>query len=191
MKNRYLLILLMISACGGHKKAQTSPGLPPPSDSPAVPPSPVPPSYPGSGDIVGQQQYLIFHNLKRCWHNVGKVTWAADLEEKAKARLATCDLALGLDHGESLGTGTSIINALDQWYLSGMISFPYGYDAIPPTMKRFSQMVWKGTTEIGCASAQCGGVTQYLCRYREAEVDGKAAANVLTLKPDFLRCTGT
>jgi hypothetical protein len=121
---------------------------------------------------------------------VGKIVWAADLEEKAKDRLASCDLALGLDHGESMGEGTGIVNALDQWYLDGMLAFPYGNGEIPPSMKRFSQMVWKGTNEVGCASAVCKGKTLYLCRYREKEVDGEAAANVFPLKPDFLTCTG-
>jgi hypothetical protein len=134
---------------------------------------------------------MIFHNLKRCWHDSPKIKWSESLYQKAKAIADKCDFnyeapALSTGHGE----GLDVIKALDQWYLEGMIWFPYGKNDIPEGMGRFAAMIWKETQEVGCATVTCTNEPYFVCAYSGETDKAKAASNVSGLKPDFLTCTG-
>lgn len=44
----------------------------------------------------------------------------------------------------------------------------------------FTQLVWKGTTSVGCGTACCGGQPHFVCRfYPPGNEPGKFEANVL------------
>jgi hypothetical protein len=187
-------LILILWSCGSQRNQTNPPVSPVPSEPSESQPSPVPPEsspLPPSGGIVDQQQFMIFHNLKRCWHDSPKIKWSESLYQKAKAIADKCDFnyeapALSTGHGE----GLDVIKALDQWYLEGMIWFPYGKNDIPEGMGRFAAMIWKDTKEMGCATVDCTNEPYFVCAY-SGEVDkAKAASNVSGLKPDFLTCTG-
>lgn len=153
------------------------------------------PTIPGGlpGDPVEQQTYLVFHNLKRCWHNVGSVTWNQALADSAKAHAARCTYAKdeNFSLGESVGIGNDQIKALDDWYME-FLKFPFGKPNGTQDSQRFSQMVWKSTTEIGCGSFQCPRGKYFVCRYADkGNIVGEFDKNVLWLKPDFMTCSGT
>jgi len=189
---------LVVSSCGKKELSPISKD-PPVSNSPApsqpapLPPvdvpSPLPPS--NGGSIVDQQQFMIFHNLKRCWHSAPKIAWSLDLAQKALTVANACDLAFKDDrYSTGHGQGLDIVKALDQWYLEGMIYYPYGRDEIPSTMRRFAAMVWKETREMGCAQSLCNGEPYFVCAYSQGMDEKKASQNVTGLKPDFLGCSG-
>lgn len=192
MLKHSMLVLLLLS-CG---RLSTRDVEPQPVDMPQ-PPSRLPPvQQPGGGDIVAQQQYLIFHNLKRCWHNAPDIEWDSGLAEFSRQHAAKCTYAkdplIANRYGESIavGEGLDIIKAQDNWYIAG-IFFPYGQATGPDAMAEFSQMVWRSTERVGCASAQCPRGNYYVCRYEaRGNVAGSYAENVKPLVPDFFKCTG-
>jgi hypothetical protein len=78
--------------------------------------------------------------------------------------------------GESLawGAGLSGDGAANLWYSEiGHYITLGGFDrpvwpdpqSDPKQVGHFTQMIWTTTTQIGCASATCGGKTLWVCRY--------------------------
>jgi uncharacterized protein YkwD len=151
-------------------------------------PTPVPPDNGGGTGIVDKETYLRFHNLKRCWHQVGNVNWNEPLAAKAKAHADRCVFAhdATANAGENLAMGySSDIQAMDAWYMEFTA---YRGDWSPQT-GHFSQMVWKGTTEIGCAATQCPSGRFLVCRYLpQGNVIGQFKENVLPLRKDLNEC---
>jgi predicted small lipoprotein YifL len=196
-----LALSLALTACG-HKKEETKPPvekLPPPSNGGGGSqpmPMPIPPGSGGQGDIVEKQQYMVFHNLKRCWHAVDDIVWDDALAATAKAHAQKCtltkDTSIAGVYGENLayGEGLGQIKAQDDWYMQ-FLYFPYGEKNGTANTQEFSNIVWKGTTKIGCGSALCGSKNYYVCRYSpRGNVEGQYDKNVFMLKPDFATCTG-
>jgi len=195
-----LALSLALTSCGGQKKETKPQPLPtPPADGGAgqpqpMPPIPTPPGG-GQGDIVEKQQYLVFHNLKRCWHAVGDIQWDDTVAASAKAHAQKCTLAkdpLNVLYGENIafGEGLGQIKAQDDWYMQ-FLYFPYGQKEGSDTTQEFSNIVWKETSKIGCGSAQCGSKSYYVCRYSaKGNIAGQYDKNVFMLKSDFGTCTG-
>lgn len=194
----WLATFAMMSCGQGKRSTPPSPSVPPSESGPQAPQSPLPPEsapqpspVPGNNDVVSQQQFMIFHNLKRCWHDAPKISWDSELVAKSATIAKDCSLEYwedGISSGHGVGLG--LIQALDQWYLEGMIFFPYGKNEIPASMKRFSAMVWKETRKMGCSHTKCGAEDYYVCAYSQGLDAKKAAVNVGSLKPDFLGCSG-
>ena len=189
-------VLLTVSCGRDSKRKGRGPDIPTdtPNDNPndyqplpPVSPQPSPPT----GGIVDQQQFMIFHNLKRCWHSAPKIEWSDALFAKAQVIAASCNKTLRMqDISTGYGKDLDVVKALDQWYLEGMVWYPYGKDEIPDDMRRFAAMVWKETKSMGCAKADCGGEFFFVCAYSQGMDKTKASQNVTGLKPDFLTCTG-
>ena len=147
-------------------------------------------------DIVARQEYLIFHNLKRCWHNAPRVKWNAALAYSAKTWAQQCtyarDPSIAGKYGESIAVGPGLgrIKAQDNWYMQ-FLAFPYGKPDGTAYTQEFSQIVWKNTAEIGCADAVCPNGNYYVCRYAPGgNVAGQYAANVQWLVPTLFLCNG-
>lgn len=190
MRHAILAVALAFSCSHSKDSDDKEPGSQPvkPSDpaGPGVPP----------GGIVEQQQYMVFHNLKRCWHRVADVKWSPKLADGAKAHAAKCTLAkdpvISGKIGENIafGKGLGQIKAQDNWYME-FIFFPYGQKDGSDKTDHFSQIVWRETAEIGCASAKCGDQNYYVCRYSPVgNVKGKYDNNVYSIDPNFMKCTG-
>ncbi|KAG6813083.1 hypothetical protein H0H92_014142 [Tricholoma furcatifolium] len=120
--------------------------------------------------------YLTAHNTVRAEHGAAPLTWSDDLASKAQSWANNCVFehsggSLG-PYGENLaaGTGSSydIQAAIQSW--TDEVS---EYDPSNPVASHFTQVVWKSTTQVGCAVQSCSGIFPasyglakfYVCEY--------------------------
>ncbi|MCJ1477303.1 Mucin-2 [Lambiella insularis] len=120
---------------------------------------------------------LAHHNVHRANHTADAVTYNSTLASWAQAKANSCvwnedmpegaaGVGMNIAQGTVLFPGNlgSVIS--DMWYNGELALFP-GYnnpnlDVTSPAFQNwghFSQVVWKGTTQIGCGSAPCGSST--------------------------------
>ncbi|TFK76928.1 PR-1-like protein [Pluteus cervinus] len=134
--------------------------------------------------------YLDAHNSIRSQHGAAPLTWSEDASGKAQVWANRCDFehsggALG-PLGENLAAGTGpnydIATAIKSW--TDEVS---EYDPNDPQASHFTQVVWKGTTSVGCAVQSCDGIFDpqfgkarfYVCEYSPpGNVIGQFADNV-------------
>jgi hypothetical protein len=117
------------------------------------------------------------------------LTWSADAASKAQEWASQCNFVhsqgqLG-DFGENLAAGTgdyTIPMAVKDWTDEAS-----QYDPANPQFSHFTQVVWKATTQLGCAVATCNGIFDasfgpaqfYVCEYYlPGNVEGEFAQNV-------------
>ncbi|CAE6400890.1 unnamed protein product [Rhizoctonia solani] len=144
--------------------------------------SAVPPS--GPVRIIRQaNEYLDAHNSFRAQHGANSLTWSSELEAKAQNWANGCVFEHG-STGENLAAGTAGFGAgaaVQLWNdEAGQ------YDPNNPQPSHFTQVVWKSTTELGCAVARCPAGTIYpeesdyhVCEYSSpGNVIGQFSENV-------------
>ncbi|EXJ69906.1 uncharacterized protein A1O5_06979 [Cladophialophora psammophila CBS 110553] len=150
-----------------------------------------------------QQGILDSHNMHRDNASVPHLTWSDQMASIAAQIAASCVYAHdtstgGGGYGQNIGAGAppSGIPAMitDEMY-NGEINFYPAY-GVEPDMSNFekwghySQIVWKSTTAVGCATQYCpnglantgGNVSPYftVCNYSPpGNFGGEYAANVL------------
>ncbi|KAL6765489.1 CAP domain-containing protein [Haematococcus lacustris] len=97
--------------------------------------------------------------------------------------LLRCDTA---GQGENIAQGhRSWAEVAREWY-NQVAQYNFGTPVVGRSTSQFTQMVWKGTRQLGCASArsQCNSKTIYVCRYFPAgNVQGSYRANVFPATP--------
>ncbi|KAH9948422.1 CAP domain-containing protein [Amylocystis lapponica] len=132
-----------------------------------------PPPFPSSRPKE-ISQYLSLHNQARASRHAAPLAWSNDLQASAQRWASGCQFAhsngvLG-SVGENLAAGTGTFTPKDavQQFLSDESS----YDPAKPTFSHFTQVVWKSTTQLGCAAATCdnifpgaGPATYHVCLY--------------------------
>lgn len=120
------------------------------------------------------QQMVAYHNQKRAEVGNGAVTWSAQIAQYAQQRADYIARTKQLAHlpqgqnpyGENLASGGStgggvaytVINACDGWYAE-KAKMPRNartmtVDLFNKGVGHYTQMVWKGTTQIGAGIAQ-------------------------------------
>ncbi|OSX67641.1 hypothetical protein POSPLADRAFT_1127431 [Postia placenta MAD-698-R-SB12] len=121
-------------------------------------------------------QYLNDQNTVRAQHGASAFTWNNTLADAAQKWANGCVFqhsggTLG-PYGENLaaGTGSSygISAAITSW-----TSEVSQYNANDPVASHFTQVVWKASTEVGCAVQDCSGIfpasfglaQYYVCEY--------------------------
>ncbi|KAF8516969.1 PR-1-like protein [Hysterangium stoloniferum] len=189
-----------------------TPSHPPPAPASSNPPPPqapqpqkssspsslstVTPSGDGSGNTSGATSpgdialYLSTHNAARAAHGASPLTYSQSLAAKAQQWVDGCVFkhsggTLG-PFGENLAAGTGdgygIKEAIASW--TGEAS---EYNSNNPVPSHFTQVVWKGTKEVGCALKNCNGIFDssfglahfYTCEYSpQGNVLGEFDANV-------------
>ncbi|KAJ5658338.1 uncharacterized protein N7484_001987 [Penicillium longicatenatum] len=154
-----------------------------------------------------QQAVLYNHNIHRSNHSVSSLEWSADLESSAQTLAARCtyehDTSIdGGGYGQNIGYGVEAsdvgVMITNLMYNDEIEFFPTPYGESDPSMTdfdkwgHFSQIVWKATTHVGCATVVCnplGNVDSSealpftVCNYSPVgNVGGEYGDNVL--KPD-------
>ncbi|KIK55517.1 hypothetical protein GYMLUDRAFT_76469 [Collybiopsis luxurians FD-317 M1] len=140
---------------------------------------------------LGVQEYLDSHNSVRSQFNVGGLQWNNTLAAVAQQWSNKCNFehsngAMG-PYGENIAAGTgnyNITTALGDWAAEAS-----QYNPRNPQYSHFTQMVWKDTTQVGCAVQTCDGIFQsdygpaqfYTCEYYpQGNIIGQFSENVMT-----------
>lgn len=149
------------------------------------------------------QGILDSHNNHRANASVPALTWSDDLASIANTIGNSCKYAHdtsagGGGYGQNIGAGaepSAIPGMITNQMYNDEINYYPGYGGEPDMGNfekwgHYSQIVWKSTTEVGCATVHCpnglantgGGVSPYftVCNYKPAgNFGGQYGANVL------------
>ncbi|EGV62663.1 sterol-binding protein [Yamadazyma tenuis] len=131
------------------------------------------------------ESILASHNQYRADHNVAALTWNNAAYQYAQNNADNYDCSGVLTHthgqyGENLAAGFKTGSAaVDAWYAEGST---YDYSSAN-TYDHFTQVVWKGSTSVGCAYKDCSAENWGLyvvCEYDPpGNVIGENSENVL------------
>jgi len=150
-------------------------------------PTPASSNVSGGSSSSDEQAYLSAHNSFRALHGANALTWSDELAAKAQQWANGCQFkhsggSLG-PYGENLAAGTGsdygIAAAIKSWTDESS-----QYNPANPTFSHFTQVVWKATTQLGCAVQSCDGIFDgkakfYVCEYFPAgNFVGRFAQNV-------------
>jgi hypothetical protein len=151
------------------------------------------------------QAILEQHNTHRANHSAPALTWSDNMAHIAQQIAESCVYAHNTEaggggYGQNIGAGVSpdAVTALitNEIYNAEIGFFPLLYGHAQPDMRdfeswgHFSQLVWKSTTSVGCATVDCSatglahtgqGVAPWftVCNYSPpGNFQGKYAANV-------------
>jgi uncharacterized protein YkwD len=161
-----------------------------PTSTPASEPA-MPAAEPAAKQPTGSfaQRFVDAHNKARAQHCAAPLTWSTKLAAVAQKwadslRDQGCKFGhSGGQYGENLAAGT--IGALDpestvaMWYDEiKQYKFPDG--GFSMNTGHFTQLVWRGTKQVGCGHSQCKGNDIYVCEYDPpGNWDGEYRNNVL------------
>ncbi|KAI8067108.1 CAP domain-containing protein [Gongronella butleri] len=124
------------------------------------------PTNGGSKGSSDQQTILAVHNKYRAIHQAPPLKWDNTLANYASNYIGHCQFKhSGGPYGENLAMGygdwTSVVNA---WY-DEVKDYSYSNPGFSMATGHFTQVVWKGSTKIGCGFASCNGQKMYSCNY--------------------------
>jgi uncharacterized protein YkwD len=146
---------------------------------------------PGSAPSAEAQAMVDAHNRARARHCARPLSWSAKLAQVAQQWANTLrDKGCMFGHssgsyGENLAAGTS--GTLDPEAVVGMWYDEVAHYKFPDggfSMKtgHFTQVVWRGTAQVGCGRSQCKGMDIWVCEYDPAgNWEGQYRENVLPL----------
>ncbi|MDB4957674.1 MAG: hypothetical protein JWO36_5243 [Myxococcales bacterium] len=154
-----------------------------PTASPAAPAAP-----PAKGGSVAQR-FVDAHNRVRAKHCAAPLSWSQKLADVAQKwanhlRDAGCTFGhSGGSYGENLAAGTEGVldpeATVAMWYDEiKLYKFPDG--GFSMKTGHFTQVVWRGTTHVGCGHSQCNGNDVWVCNYDPpGNWEGQYRENVL------------
>ena len=149
-------------------------GQPAPGEGRAAPIAQPPASAATPGLDAEAQQLLDFHNRYRAQHCAAPLTWSPKLAQAAQQwanTLKAKDCAFehsGGETGENLAAGTA--GALDaratvaMWY-DEIKGYSFNQPGFSMQTGHFTQVVWRGTTAMGCGKSACKGLEIWVCEY--------------------------
>jgi len=181
----YILAFLCISFLPPPQAAFFVNALPKPRPLPDVS------SVASRGTSRQNNAFLDAHNAIRRQHGASPLIWSRDLADKAAYWADHCRLehsggALSkTNYGENIAAGIGGFSIKDA--VAIFVDDRGQYNPSRPSYLRFTQVVWKSTTKIGCAVSECknllgpdsGSSKIHVCLYDPAgNVVGQANANV-------------
>lgn len=194
---RLASVSFLVAAAACSHPAAAAPADPAPPATPATaqkrpPPAkatPAPPAAPQPKTSNDADAYVAAHNGYRAKHCAPPLTWSpklAELAQKWADALRAKGCAFGHSNGstgENLAAGTT--GTLDpegvvkMWYDEiALYKFPNG--GFSMKTGHFTQVVWRGTTQVGCGRSQCNGMDIFVCEYDPAgNWEGQYRENVL------------
>ncbi|PNY24291.1 Cell wall protein PRY3, partial [Tolypocladium capitatum] len=185
---------------------------PPPPPPPPPPPHPPPPPPPAPLLNLGnyQQTMIDQHNVHRRNHSAPDLAWDGTLAQYATNTANTCVFQHDMNQGyggygqnlASWGSSGFIDDLLvkmaasgvtEQWYNGEVTSWQYYGQPNPPPgtdidkWGHFTQVVWKSSTKVGCATVKCPAGTVLsleswytVCNYNPpGNFGGEYGSNVL------------
>ena len=132
------------------------------------------------------------HNRVRAKHCAPPLSWSRKLAASAQAWASTIrDRGCALGHsgsatyGENLAAGTSGMldadSVVGMWY-DELKKFNFRSGGFSMKTGHFTQVVWRGTREVGCGMSQCNGLDVWICQYSPpGNVEGQYRQNVQPL----------
>jgi uncharacterized protein YkwD len=141
---------------------------------------------PGAASAVNFTAVLDLHNKLRAIHGAAPLTWSARLSNTAQAWAKQCTLSHSHNEfGENLAWGTkgayTATFFVQAWY-DEVVHYDYarGEAKDGDVIGHFTQLVWAGSTRVGCGLAQCGEWDYLVCNYSPpGNYVGEYTANVL------------
>jgi uncharacterized protein YkwD len=124
-------------------------------------------------DAPAAEEMLALHNAKRRAHCAADLTWSSELARAAQAWADRCELAhaprsVNPNQGENLARGPGNLGEaaflFGGWY-DEVRQYNFGAPGFQKGTGHFTQIVWRGTREVGCAVASCNGRKHWVCRY--------------------------
>ncbi len=127
------------------------------------------------------QTLLNAHNADRARHCTPPLTWSAEIAATAQQWANRCvfDHDYHSDYGENLAWGTELSaqEAVQLWY-EEISQYNYASPGFGPA-GHFTQLIWRGSRQLGCGKAICHGNVYWVCRYSPAgNYDREFQANV-------------
>lgn len=129
------------------------------------------------------------HNDKRALHkDTSSLTWSDELASYAQAYADKYDCSGTLTHsggkyGENLAAGYDAAGSVNAWY-DEIKDYDYSNPSYSSATGHFTQVVWKGSTQLGCGIKNCNNAwgNYVICSYSPAgNVIGKFPDNVQPL----------
>lgn len=152
---------------------------------------PIIPADDGRPSTDLERRLLEAHNLERAWVRAGSLIWSEALEDEAREWAET--LMAGdrfahdprpHGHGENLwmGWGDRVFQPEDMvgdWIAERRLYRPGVFPDVSRTgdwvaVGHYTQLIWRGTTHVGCAVATRGDRSILACRYSPpGNIDGQ------------------
>ena len=140
------------------------------------------------GPAIDSKALVDAHNKLRARHCAPPLKWSTKVAASAQKwadqlHARGCGLVhSGGAYGENLAAGTA--GTLDaaaivgMWYDEGK-RYSFGSGGFSMKTGHFTQVVWRGTKELGCGRASCKGLDVWVCQYDPpGNVEGQYKQNV-------------
>ncbi len=147
-----------------------------------------PPGAAPAGVPADMQSLLAAHNDSRAEHCAPPLTWSAELAATAQDWANQLATGCTFEHkpnnrfGENLAGGSPGMldgRAVTAMWYDEVAKYRFPDGGFSMETGHFTQVVWKGTTQIGCAKATCS-MDLWVCEYdAPGNMQGAYRANVL------------
>jgi len=182
-------------AAGKPAAGKPAPAKPAPAPAPGKP-APAPgkpasaPAKPAAAALPADAQALLdAHNRVRAQHCAPALSWSPKLAQVAQQWVTTlrnqgCKFGhSGGSYGENLAAGTAGSldgqSVTDMWY-DEIKQYSFANGGFSMETGHFTQVVWRETTQMGCAKTSCRGMDTWVCEYDPpGNVQGMYRQNVL------------
>ncbi|KAI9697588.1 MAG: hypothetical protein M1836_004538 [Candelina mexicana] len=147
------------------------------------PPTPTSPTYISTSAF--QLAVIAAHNLYRTQHNASALNWNTTLATYASQHAQNCQFKhSGGPYGENLAAGyPNATSSVAAWGDERAL-YNFLHQGFSEATGHFTQVVWKGTRDVGCGRVDCGGRNEVpgwyvVCEYYPpGNVEGGYVQNV-------------